>query len=51
VRKERLDWAKIAYHLRKPKWIFDGRGVLDVPEMEKLGCRIESIGQVGWGGI
>lgn len=49
--RQRLDWAKIAYHLRKPKWIFDGRGVLDALEMEKLGCRVESIGRVGWGGI
>jgi UDPglucose 6-dehydrogenase len=49
VQKERLDWAKIAYHLQKPKWVFDGRGVLDIPEMEKLGCRVKSIGRVGWG--
>lgn len=47
----RLDWAKIAYHLQKPGWIFDGRGVIDVSEMEKLGCRVDSIGRVGWGGL
>lgn len=47
----RLDWSKIVYHLQKPKWVFDGRGVLDVLEMEKLGCRVESIGRVGWGGL
>lgn len=51
TRGERLDWAKIAYHLQTPKWVFDGRGMLDAVEMEKLGVRLESIGRVGWGGI
>jgi UDPglucose 6-dehydrogenase len=43
--KGRLDWAKISYHMRKPKWIFDGRGVLNVREMEKLGFRVETVGR------
>jgi UDPglucose 6-dehydrogenase len=44
-RKERLDWAKISYHMRQPKWVFDGRGVLDVAEMQALGVRIETVGR------
>jgi UDPglucose 6-dehydrogenase len=47
---ERLDWARIAYHLQKPKWVFDGRGVLDIGGMEGLGVRLEGIGRVGWSG-
>lgn len=47
---ERLDWSRIAYHLQKPRWVFDGRGILNVPEMEALGVRVESIGKVGWAG-
>ena len=47
---DKLDWAKIAYHLQKPKWVFDGRGVLNVTEMEALGVRVESVGKQGWGG-
>jgi UDPglucose 6-dehydrogenase len=47
---ERLDWARIAYHLQKPKWVFDGRNVLDIPEMEALGVRVEGIGKVGFSG-
>lgn len=47
---EHLDWSRIAYHLQKPKWVFDGRGILDVPEMETLGMRVESIGKVGFSG-
>ena len=51
VGTERLDWARVAYHLEKPRWVFDGRGVLEVAEMEKLGVRVEGIGRVGWGGL
>jgi UDPglucose 6-dehydrogenase len=45
LKTERLDWSRIAYHLQKPKWVFDGRGVLDVKEMEELGVRVRSIGK------
>jgi UDPglucose 6-dehydrogenase len=48
--KDKLDWARIAYHLQKPKWVFDGRGVVDADEMRGLGVRVEGIGRVGWGG-
>lgn len=47
---EKLDWARIAYHLQKPKWVFDGRGVLNVAEMETLGVRLEGVGRMGWSG-
>lgn len=43
--KERVDWAKISYHMKKPKWLFDGRGVVDIREMELLGFRVESVGR------
>lgn len=43
--KERVDWAKISYHMRKPGWLFDGRGIVDVKEMELLGFRVESVGR------
>ncbi|PVH71773.1 udp-glucose 6-dehydrogenase [Cadophora sp. DSE1049] len=46
-----LDWSRIAYWLQKPKWIFDGRGVLDAKIMEGLGVRLESVGRIGWGGM
>lgn len=47
---EHLDWNRIAYHQQKPKWVFDGRGVLSVPDMEALGVRVEGIGRVRWSG-
>ncbi|KAH7382008.1 hypothetical protein BKA64DRAFT_218369 [Cadophora sp. MPI-SDFR-AT-0126] len=45
--RENLEWARIAYQMRKPKWVFDGRGLVDVGEMEKLGLRVEVIGKAG----
>lgn len=44
---EQLDWVRIAAQLKTPKWVFDGRGIIDVPEMEKLGVRVEAIGKMG----
>ena len=43
--KERIDWVKIADAMAKPKWVFDGRGVIDSREMVKLGVRVESVGR------
>jgi UDPglucose 6-dehydrogenase len=45
ISNEPVEWARIAYGMKDPKWIFDGRGVLDVPEMEKLGYRVETLGR------
>ena len=41
----RLDWARVAKDMRKPKYVFDGRGVLDAAELEALGFRVEVIGR------
>lgn len=43
---EQLDWTKIAEGLRSPKWVFDGRGILDMEGLEMLGCRVEGVGRV-----
>ena len=43
--KERLDWVRIADTMVKPRWLFDGRGVIDSREMVKLGVRVESVGR------
>ncbi|KAK3312209.1 hypothetical protein B0H66DRAFT_395681 [Apodospora peruviana] len=47
ISKGRLDWRKIHYHMRKPHWLFDGRRVVDISTMEKLGFRVESVGRQG----
>jgi len=46
---EKLDWPRIAYHLQQPKWVFDGRNVVNADFMKGLGVRVEAIGKPGWG--
>jgi UDPglucose 6-dehydrogenase len=43
--KERVDWVRISESMAKPRWVFDGRGVIDSREMVKLGVRVESVGR------
>ncbi|KAF7543227.1 hypothetical protein G7Z17_g10909 [Cylindrodendrum hubeiense] len=43
--KERVDWVRISENMAKPRWVFDGRGVIDSREMVKLGVRVESVGR------
>ena len=45
VVREPLDWARIAYDLKEPKYVFDGKGMIDVLEMEKLGIRVDTLGR------
>ncbi|PYI00361.1 nucleotide sugar dehydrogenase [Aspergillus sclerotiicarbonarius CBS 121057] len=45
VASEPLEWARIAYNLQDPKWVFDGRGCLDGVELQKLGAEVEAIGR------
>jgi UDPglucose 6-dehydrogenase len=47
IASENVEWGRIAYQMKKPKWVFDGRGLVDVGEMEKLGFRVEVIGKAG----
>lgn len=42
-----VDWAKISYHMHMPRWVFDGRGVLDIRKMGELGFRVETVGRQG----
>ncbi|KAI0376302.1 UDP-glucose 6-dehydrogenase [Hypomontagnella monticulosa] len=43
--KERLNWSKIAYQMSKPKWLFDGKGIVDPKVLTPLGIRVESVGR------
>jgi len=43
--KAPLDWARIASSMRRPRFIFDGRGILDAEKLEKLGFQVEAIGR------
>ena len=43
--RQQVDWTVIAAGMKQPKWVFDGRGVLNVDVMEELGFRVHSIGR------
>lgn len=47
IAHKNVEWTRIAYHMKEPKWVFDGRGVVDIGSMEKLGFRVETIGKAG----
>ncbi|KAJ5584026.1 UDP-glucose 6-dehydrogenase [Penicillium hispanicum] len=47
--KEQLDWTRVSAAMESPKWLFDGRCIIDVPQMAQLGIRVESIGSAGLG--
>ena len=49
--QEQLDWTRVAHGMRQPKWLFDGRCIIDGKEMTKLGIRVESIGSLGFSSV
>jgi UDPglucose 6-dehydrogenase len=42
---EPVEWARIAYNMKTPKLVIDGRGILDIQEMEKLGVYVDAVGR------
>ncbi|KAI1349477.1 hypothetical protein F5Y01DRAFT_306028 [Xylaria sp. FL0043] len=45
--EEIVDWRKISHHMKKPKWVFDGKGIIDPKRMALLDIQVESIGRPG----
>lgn len=46
---EQLDWERVLGSIKSPKWVFDGRGIIDIGALEAIsqGVRVEAIGVVG----
>jgi UDPglucose 6-dehydrogenase len=42
---DQVDWSRIATAMKRPAWVFDGRNMVDIAEMERLGFRVEAIGK------
>lgn len=42
---ENVDWELVAFGMKEPKWVFDGRNIVDCKEMSKLGFRVENLGK------
>lgn len=40
-----IEWDKIASAMREPKWVFDGRNLVDCNAMALLGFRVEGLGK------
>lgn len=40
-----LDWNRIYQGMKKPAFIFDGRGMLDVDGLKKIGFKVHSVGK------
>ncbi|KAF2753410.1 nucleotide sugar dehydrogenase [Pseudovirgaria hyperparasitica] len=49
---DRIEWARISYHMKRPRLLFDGRDVVDPAEMGALGVRVIGLGrtETGYGG-
>lgn len=42
---DQVDWSRIATMMKDPRWVFDGRDMVDVAEMTRLAFRVEAIGK------
>lgn len=40
-----VDWEEVTTLMREPKWVFDGRNIVDGPQLEELGFRVRAIGK------
>jgi len=40
-----LDFSRIHFSMQKPAWVFDGRNILDLEALKKLGFRVYCIGR------
>lgn len=45
--KKQVDWKRVADNMATPKWLFDGRCIIEIKKMSQLGIRVESIGSAG----
>lgn len=42
---ETVDWVEVAGMMNEPRWVFDGRNVVDPLELQALGFRVRGIGR------
>ena len=40
----KIDWGMISKSMRKPGWIFDTRGIVNIEEVKKNGLKIWVVG-------
>ncbi|KAK3682242.1 hypothetical protein B0T22DRAFT_386703 [Podospora appendiculata] len=42
---EMVDWVEVASMMQEPRWVFDGRNVVNLLELEGLGFKVRGIGK------
>jgi UDPglucose 6-dehydrogenase len=42
---EAVDWVEVAGMMQEPRWVFDGRNVVNHVELQRLGFRVRGIGK------
>lgn len=42
---ETVNWEEVATMMREPRWVFDGRNIVDGPKLEQLGFRVRGVGK------
>lgn len=40
-----LDWASVYAGMKKPAFVFDGRGIVDAKRLRALGFKVHSVGK------
>ncbi|KAK3939332.1 putative UDP-glucose 6-dehydrogenase [Diplogelasinospora grovesii] len=45
---ETVDWVEVAQMMQEPRWVFDGRNVVNTLELQALGFRVRGIGKGPW---
>ncbi|KAH6624151.1 hypothetical protein B0J18DRAFT_169371 [Chaetomium sp. MPI-SDFR-AT-0129] len=43
--QEPVDWAEVATLMREPRWVFDGRNVVNHDELQRLGLKVKGVGK------
>jgi UDPglucose 6-dehydrogenase len=46
---EMVDWAEVARLMKEPRWVFDGRNIVDHAELQGMGFRVRGIGKAVYG--
>ena len=41
----KANWVKIFGKMKSPKWVFDGRNLLNISKLKKIGFKTYSIGK------
>ncbi|KAJ5901488.1 hypothetical protein N7495_002016 [Penicillium taxi] len=45
IATDAMEWSRIASKLCEPKWVFDGRNILNCEKLANLGVRVDTVGR------